>query len=560
MKKLFLGCLLLLCCAVVTQAQEQAIKDSMEVYFKLDRSNLLPTSMEAINTAFQKNQGRIIKVRVAGHTCDLGSDNYNMGLSERRANSAFEYVKTLGDTYQEKTELFFYGEKELKYDERELNRRVYVLFYLEDDDRDTLITKECASVFVEKGTFKPNKTKNATYELQTYNTGAAMKARNIGIKDTEGRNLYFNSVMYFDAKMGATKLTPKKAIQIKMPMVNTAKLGYMLYEGMNQGGTIVWKNTGKPCVMVTDGDCNTYNFDWMNAGYCACAQPRACEEDCNPDPFLGIESPLMTAANIRYSIEKTTFEFEEGTYASLDGVTIIDDNNRDSDLDVCEQFKYGITSDDWYPNRHKMTDKKNIVVRSSVAPAAKNSRVYIVKKNITDLKAPVLLIGETHSAGYPKYVDQIVLPTECLGPVNCEYIVYDVPASNWYKLGEWDDSKAKAAMKDKWILKVRLLKNSTVFVGNTKTNEVYKAVNAERNGKVRPKEYKIYETDNPSDIVVYVQNGTKKNFKLYQGAQLSDLKYKKASNMYVMRRVKFNKVQDYDNVEFDFCEEAEKSE
>lgn len=555
MKKLFLGCLLLLCYVATTQAQEEAIKDSMEVYFKLDRANLLNESQEAINAAFEKNQDRIIKVRVAGHTCDIGSDNYNMGLSERRANAAFEYVKTLGDAYQEKTELFFYGEKEQKYDDRDRNRRVYVLFYLEDDDRDTLIQEECASVFIEKGTFKPNKTKEASYELQAYNTGAAMKSRNLSIEDTEGRKLYFNSVLYFQATMGGNNLTPVKTVKINLPLVNADKDGYMLYEGMDQGGKVVWKNTGKPCQMSSEASCETYNFDWMNTGYCACAMPRPCQEDCNPDPFSGVENPDVSAANVRASIEKTTFEFEDGTYADFDGVTIIDDNNMESDLTVCEQFKYGIVSDDWYPNRHKMTDKKNINVRSSVAPADKKARVYVVKKNISDLSDPVLLVGETHSAGYPKYVDQVVRPTECLGPVNCEYIVYDVPARAWYKLGEWNDSKTKPAAKEKWILKVRLLKNSTVFVGNTKTNEVYKAKNAERKEKTRPKEYAILEADDPSDLVVYVQNATKKNFKLYQGVKLSDLKYKKASNMYIMRRVKFKKTQSFDGLELDICKD-----
>ncbi|MGH1335099.1 MAG: OmpA family protein [Aureispira sp.] len=555
MKKIFLGCLLLLCCAVVTQAQEEAIKDSMEVYFKLDRANLLNESQEAINAAFEKNQDRIIKVRVAGHTCDLGSDNYNMGLSERRANAAFEYVKTLGDAYQEKTELFFYGEKEQKYDDRDMNRRVYVLFYLEDDDRDTLIEKGCASVFVEKGTFKPNKTKEASYEFQAYNTGDAMKARNLSIEDTEGRKLYFNSVLYFQAMMGGNNLTPVKTVKISLPLVNADKEGYMLYEGMDQGGKVVWKNTGKPCQMSSEASCETYNFDWMNTGYCACAMPRACQEDCNPDPFSGVETPDVTAANVRASIEKTTFEFEDGTYADFEGVTVIDDNQMESDLTVCEQFKFGIVSDDWYPNRHKMTDKKNINVRSSAAPADKMARVYVVKKNISDMSDPVLLVGETHSAGYPKYVDQVVRPTECLGPVNCEYIVYDVPARAWYKLGEWDDSKTKPAAKEKWILKVRLLKSSTVFIGNTKTNEVYKAGNAERKGKTRPKEYTILEADNPSDLVVYVQNATKKNFKLYQAVKLTDLKYKKASNMYIMRRVKFKKTQSFDGLELEICKD-----
>jgi uncharacterized protein YkuJ len=36
---------------------------------------------------------------------------------------------------------------------------------------------------------------------------------------------------------------------------------------------------------------------------------------------------------------------------------------------------------------------------------------------------------------------------------------------------------------------------------------------------------------------------------LYQATKLSDLKYKEASNMYIMRRVKFNKVDSFDEVD-----------
>lgn len=553
MKKLFLGCILMLCCANLSFGQEEAIMDSMEVFFKLDRANLLDESKDAITAAFEKNKERILKVRVAGHTCDLGSDNYNMGLSEKRANSAFEYVKTLGDLYQEKTELFFYGEKEQKYDDREQNRRVHVLFYLEDDDRDTLIKKGCAEAFIEKGTYKPTKTKKSSFELKYFDNVQALRSNNISINDTEGRKLYFNSIVFFKASFEGAELAAKKAVKIKLPLVNDHKDGYTLYEGEDQGGKIVWKNTGKPCQLAEAANCKTYDFDWMSSGFCACAVKRECEEDCNPDPFTGVDRPDLTAANVRYSAEKTTFEFEEGTYANLDGVTVIDDNNKEEDLDVCEQFEYGITTDDWFPNRHNMADKKNIIIKSEAAPAGKTSRLYIPKKSVSDLNNPIILVGDRHAKGYAKYADNVIQPTACLGPVNCEYIVYDVPSTGVYKVGEWDKDKTKPKKEDKWVLKVRLLKNSTVFVGNKTTGEVYKAKNATRKGKTRPKEYTIYNCDNVGDLVVYVQNATKPKFKLYQEAKVSELKYKKAANMYVMRRVKFVKCQDFSEAQLTKC-------
>ena len=545
MKKLFLGCFLLLFCANLSFAQEDAIKDSMEVFFKLGKANLLDESKDSITAAFEKYKERILKVRVTGHTCDLGSDDYNMGLSEDRANSAFDFVKTIGE-YEDKAELFFYGEKVMKYDERDPNRRVHVLFYLEDDDRDTLIKKDCAEAFIEKGTYKPTKTKKSTFDLKHFSTADAMKSNNLSINDSDGRKLYFNSVVYFKASFEGSDLAANKAIKIKLPLVNEHKEGYTFYEGQDQGGSIVWKNTGKPCSVTDGADCKTYDFDWMNSGYCACAKQRKCEEDCNPDPFSGEEDPDLTAADIRYSAEKTTCKFAEGTYPSLDGVTVFDDNNKEEDLDVCEQFQYGITTDEWYPNRHKMADKKNILVKSEATPAAKTTRMYIPRSQVEDLKEPVILSGERHSKGYAKYADNVIKPIECLGPINCEYLVYDVPSTGVYKLGEWNNDAEKPKKEQKWVLKVRLLKDSKVFIGNKSTNEVYKAPNAERKGKTRPKEYSIYDCDNVGDLVAYVQNSTKKNFNLYQEAKVSELKFKKNANMYVMRRVKFKKLMDKD--------------
>lgn len=556
MKKLFIVCLLTFCWVSLSFGQEETPKDSMEVYFKLDRSRLLPESQTAIDEAFQRYEGRILKVRVAGHACDLGTDNYNMGLSERRANSAFEYVKTIGDQYQEQTELFFYGERDQKYNERELNRRVFVLFFLEDDDRDTTIVEDCASVMVEKKTFgEAAKTKDASYTLKYYKNSKAVRANNIGFKDNQGRMLYFNSIVYFQPTYKGAELKPVKPVKIKLPLVNADKEGYMLYEGMMENGKVVWRNTGKPCTMQNENNCQTYDFDWQNTGYCACAMPRACEEDCNENAFSGEEAPALTDARVRYSGEKVIVRFQDGTYNDLSNVTVVDDNDLEEDLNICEMFEYGITSDEWYPNRHKMTDKKNIIIRSEATPGKKTSRIYVPKAQVAGLSKPVLLVGERHSKGFPKYVDQVVEPTTCLGPVNCEYVVFDAPSTGLYKLGEWNAGASKPKMEDQYILKVRLLKNSEVFVGNKKTGEVYKATNAERNGRTRVKEYRIAKCDDPSDVVVFVRNSTKRNFKLWQEAKLSDLKYKKASNMYIMRRVKFSKVQDYSEVQVTKCAE-----
>lgn len=553
MKKLLLSCVLALLFTNLAFAQEDAIKDSMEVYFDLDRATLRADSKDSINAHFARYEDRLLKMRVTGFTCDLGTNNYNMGLSERRAQSAFEFIQTLGE-YKDRSELFFYGEKIQKYDNRPPNRRVHVLFYLEDDDIDTLIQEGCAEVFVEKGSFKPAKNKKMNFTLKSFSSASDMKANNLEITDTEGRKLYFNSVVYFKGSMDGTEMETKKNLKIKLPLVNEDKPGYTFYKGEQQGNSVVWMNTGKPCVLAEEGDCKTYNLDWMLDGYCACAKPRKCEDDCNPDPFTSVDAPDLTKENIKASPLNTVAEFAEGTYASYDDVVVTDDVDFDLDLDVCEQFKYGITSDDWFPIRYSVVNpKKNIIVTSDLQPNRNNkTRVYVDKKEVADMDNPVLLPGKLFAGDkYVMWESEKVDPTECIGEANCDYIAYDVVASGIYKLTEWKDAAPQKAA-DKYILKTRVLKNSKVFVGNKATGEVYLAKNATRKGKVRPKEYAIRDFDNAGDIVVYIQNTTKR-MPMYQEVKLSDLKYKKAANMYIVRLVKFNKVDNFDNIEFTEC-------
>ena len=553
MKKLSLSFLWIFFCATFSFAQDDAILDSMEVYFKLDKAVLKAESKASIDSAISKYKERILKLRVTGHTCDLGGNNYNMTLSERRAQVAHEYLTATYTDLAEKTELFFYGEKELRYDDRDLNRRVHVLLYLEDDDRDTLIKSNCAEAFIEKGTYKPAKNKDIAFTLNYFDTKAKVQGNNISIEDNAGRKLLFNSIAFYSAKVNGANAKANKTIKIKLPLVKETKAGFTLYRGEDKAGKIVWKNTGKPCEVTAGCENGTYNFDLQGEGYCACAQPRACQEDCNYDPFGGLENPDLKAANIKYSAEQTVAQFATGTYADLSGVTVVDDNKLESDLTLCEQFKYSLTTKDWYPayNNVNGTVKKNILINSSAKPnGGKTTRLYVAKSKVSDMTAPILLRGTTTSKGYIKWGKEPIKPTECLGTVNCEYYVYDVPATNGYKLAQWSDKKVEEAPATH-KLKVRLLKGCEVFVGNKKTGVVYKAKNATRKGKVRSKEFEIKDFENASDMVVFVKSNRKK--KRFQEVNLSELKFKKKAKIYIVRRLKFKKTADFETIEFTKC-------
>jgi len=547
----------------VSSAQE--LKDSFEVFFEFNKAVLRPNSKTTVDSFLNASKGRRLKVRVAGHTCDIGSDNYNMGLSEKRAIAAFDYLKSVGEP-EDKIDLFFYGEKELKYGTggKEENRRVFVLFALEDDDRDTLLKSGCLEIFVEKGTFKPNKNKNIQFEYKTFTTANAIKSANIKMEDINGKKYYTNGVAYFNAKFNGAQLEPGKSVKLKLPAVGAAEDGFMLFTGVDQGGKIVWKPTGRPCAAVEkNGNCNTYNFDWQQVGYCACLKPRDCEEDCSDNPFGGEKAPSLTAADIRYSGAKTIAKFPEGVYKSALSdmkVDVIDDTKFEEDLDLCEQLMFGVVTEDWFPSYRSIKAKQNIIIKaadnSGNAQNGDNNktlRVLLPRDKVKDMANPILLPGSRVAKGYIKWDGSSKFEqTKCLGSINCEYVVFDVPATGNYKLGEWAETPAEP-IKETYILKTRVVKNSIVLVGNKSDNYVYKAKQNNVKGKTREKEYMLREAKDMSQLVLLVKNESKKGAKTYAEVTLKDLTFKSKKKMYVMRKKVLKKVKDYNEMQLSKC-------
>jgi peptidoglycan-associated lipoprotein len=81
------------------------------VYFPFDSSVLGPDATEALrrNSAYLKDNPRAT-VQVEGHCDERGSTEYNLGLGERRANAAKNYLVTLG-VERERISIVSYGEE-----------------------------------------------------------------------------------------------------------------------------------------------------------------------------------------------------------------------------------------------------------------------------------------------------------------------------------------------------------------------------------------------------------------------------------------------------------------
>jgi len=562
MKKLLFSVLVTMLSIGFVQAQD--LKDSFEVYFEYNKAILKAESKATIDKFLSSTAGRRLKVRVTGHTCDLGSDNYNMGLSEKRAVSAFDYLKSVGEQ-EDKIELFFYGEKELKYGKggKSENRRVFVLFALEDDDKDTLIKSGCIELNVEKGSFKPVKVKDVVFDYKTFNTANAIKTANIKLEDERGNKYYTNGIVYFKAMSAGNSLTTLKPIKVKFPAVGADETGFMLYTGVEKNGSIIWKSTGRSCGSVEKSmDCGTYNIDIMDNGYCACLKQKPCPEDCCENPFGGEKAPNGTEKDVRASSSKTMAKLPEGMFKGENkdlNITVQDDANFDDDLDICEQFMFGITTDDWFKARNNVKNaKQNIIVKATNAAGntlygdnGKSTRIFISKDKVAGMENPILLPGNRLQKGYLRWDIAYNSQVKCLGPVNCDYVVFDVPAGGFYKLAEWVDAKEEK-VEETYLLKTRLVKKATVMVGNKADNTVYIAKNNSKNGKQKEKEYRLKDNEDMNQLVVLVKHETSKG-KTYAEVKLSDLKYKAKKKMYVMRKKELKKVADYNEMKLSKC-------
>jgi outer membrane protein OmpA-like peptidoglycan-associated protein len=99
-----------------------------DVYFDFDRSTLRPEALRLLDDAVSRLQANPDKnIIIEGHTCNIGTSEYNLALGDRRANSVRDYLASRGVSAS-RMESRSFGEERPKYDNtreetRRLNRR-----------------------------------------------------------------------------------------------------------------------------------------------------------------------------------------------------------------------------------------------------------------------------------------------------------------------------------------------------------------------------------------------------------------------------------------------------
>jgi peptidoglycan-associated lipoprotein len=113
---------------VVKDAVKEVVFEDVHVYFDFDRYSLRREATRALDEAIRALQGNpTLRITIEGHTCNIGTAEYNLALGERRANAVRDYLSSRG-IGTDRLQTVSYGEERPKFDNsreetRRLNRR-----------------------------------------------------------------------------------------------------------------------------------------------------------------------------------------------------------------------------------------------------------------------------------------------------------------------------------------------------------------------------------------------------------------------------------------------------
>jgi len=107
-----------------------------DVHFDFDRYSLRPEATRILDDAVNAlRMDPTLRIQIEGHTCNIGTAEYNLALGDRRANAVRDYLVSRGVTVDRLTTIS-YGEERPKYDNtreetRRLNRRAALVVNLQ---------------------------------------------------------------------------------------------------------------------------------------------------------------------------------------------------------------------------------------------------------------------------------------------------------------------------------------------------------------------------------------------------------------------------------------------
>ena len=123
---------------VTIQVVRPAVKEILfeDVHFDFDRYSLRPEVTRALDEAVRSLQeNATLRLEIEGHTCNIGTAEYNLALGERRAAAVRDYLASRG-IGADRLRTVSYGEERPKFENareetRRLNRRAALVVRLQ---------------------------------------------------------------------------------------------------------------------------------------------------------------------------------------------------------------------------------------------------------------------------------------------------------------------------------------------------------------------------------------------------------------------------------------------
>ena len=107
-----------------------------DVHFDFDRYTLRPEATRVLDEAIAAmRETATLRLTIEGHTCNIGTAEYNLALGDRRATAVKDYLVSRGVS-ADRLQTISYGEERPKYDNareetRRLNRRAALVVRLQ---------------------------------------------------------------------------------------------------------------------------------------------------------------------------------------------------------------------------------------------------------------------------------------------------------------------------------------------------------------------------------------------------------------------------------------------
>jgi outer membrane protein OmpA-like peptidoglycan-associated protein len=107
-----------------------------DVHFEFDRYTLRPDALRVLDEAVTAmTANATLRLQIEGHTCNIGTAEYNLALGERRATAVRDYLSSRGIN-ADRLQTISYGEERPRHDNareetRRLNRRAALMVRLQ---------------------------------------------------------------------------------------------------------------------------------------------------------------------------------------------------------------------------------------------------------------------------------------------------------------------------------------------------------------------------------------------------------------------------------------------